>query len=119
MADRAEPTAPLLGVQVVAAEDVGAWTIRVVVEHRTKPVTAWVPLVFWNLDAANAWLDDRRRATLVPAVCSCEFGSNRLGLASVRDERGEDVVLSEPVPRVYAAGVAALLASELRGPAPS
>lgn len=101
-------------VEVLAVPDIGAWTIRVTVAHADGPVSGWAPVVFWSALAGERWLADRSRQLLRPAVRRCDHGHGDLAYGAVLDADGQPVLVSEPLRRVKAAGVAALLAAELR-----
>jgi hypothetical protein len=100
-------------LEQVPAPELG-WSVRITVAHADGPVTAWATTLFDSPDAIEAWLADRRRHTLRPAVRSCADVPGDLGYAAVLDDEGAELVVSTPVRRIKAAGIAALLAAELR-----
>lgn len=107
--------APSIGVlEVLALDGLPAWTVRLTVPHADGPVSAWAPSVFWSAAAGEQWLAAKSRRQLRPAVRDCERSIEQLAYAVVLDESGEPVLTSAPLRRVKAAGVAALLAAELR-----
>lgn len=89
--------------------------VRVTVFHGDGPVNAWAPVAFFSDHAAEAWLDDRGRDTIRPALRDChESAGNDQVIATVVDSRGKEILLSEPVDRITGAGVAAMLAAAMR-----
>lgn len=100
--------------QVVAVPALRAWTVRVTVPHADGAVSGWAPEVFWSPVAAEGWIAARARRQLRPAVRECLHGPHDLAYAAVLDDAGTELLVSEPLRRVKAAGVAALLAAELR-----
>lgn len=108
------PAASIGLLEVVRAPFAGFWTVRVTVAHAEGPVTAWTPRLFDHPAVAEAWLADRSARQVRPAVRSCPDGPAGLAYAAVLDERGDELLVSHPVRRIKAAGMAALLAAELR-----
>lgn len=101
-------------LEVVPLPGAGLWTVRVTVAHADGPVTAWTPMLFDHPTVAEGWLADRSAHQLRPAVRSCAEGPAGLAYAAVLDEKGDELLVSPPVRRIRAAGIAALLAAELR-----
>lgn len=99
-------------LEVVPTAGVGSWTVRVTVSHADGPVCGWTPRLFDTPGEAEAWLAERSAHQVRPAVRRCTDGT--LAYAVILDEDGTELLLSAPVRRIKAAGVAALLAAELR-----
>lgn len=118
--DGVQPTSvgpPPQGVgvaEVVAVPALRAWTVRVTVPHGDGPASGWAPEVFWSPVSAQRWIAARAQRQLRPAVRECDHGPHELAYAAVLDEHGTELLVSQPLRRVKAAGVAALLAAELR-----
>lgn len=100
-------------LEVVSVAGSGCWAVRVTVSHADGPRSGWTPELFDTPEAAQRWLADRSSHQVRPAVRSCE-GSSHLAYAAVLDEDGDELLVSAPLRRIRAAGVAALLAAELR-----
>ena len=101
-------------LEITAAPGLDAWTVRITVPHVDGPVRGWAPVVFWTAGAAKLWLDARRDLLVRPGVRDCDLGPNDLAYGVVVDDAGDDLLVSEPLPRVKAAGVAAMFAQEFR-----
>lgn len=118
LADRDAGTdSPLAGIgvlEVLPVVGLGAWTLRITVAHADGPMCGWAPLTFTTAADAEGWLADRSRHQLRPAVRDCALSEGELSYAAVLDEHGTEVLVSAPLRRIKAAGVAALLAAELR-----
>lgn len=118
LADRDAGTeSPLAGIgvlEVLPVVGLGAWSLRITVAHADGPVCGWAPLAFGTAGEADAWLIERSRHQLRPAVRDCTHATGDLSYAAVLDEHGTEVLVSAPLRRIKAAGVAALLAAELR-----
>jgi len=97
---------------VVRAPGTPWWNVRVTVAHADGPVSGWTPVLFDDAGAATDWVAARSVHQLRPAVRSCADGAS--AHAAVLDEAGTELLVSAPVARTKAAGVAALLAAELR-----
>ena len=112
--DAAAGSAPArIGVlEVVRVPGTACWTVRITVSHADGPVSGWTPRLFDDADEAAGWATERSSHQARPAVRSCIDGHS--AYAAVLDEGGTEVLVSAPVPRIKAAGVAALLAAELR-----
>jgi hypothetical protein len=101
-------------LEVVAVPASGCWTVRITVAHADGPVAGWTPSLFDTPDEAESWLAERAAHQVRPAVRRCADGVGGLAYAVLLDEEGSELLVSAPVRRIKAAGVAALLAAELR-----
>lgn len=90
------------------------WTIRVAVAYPGGPAFGWVPVVFATEEAAARWLSGRVRGRILPCVRECDDAHADLAVACITTEDGVDLLLSDPMPRTRAAGVAAMFAAEFR-----
>jgi len=108
------PPAGIGLLEAVCVPGTGCWTARVTVSHADGPVCAWSPVLVDHPAAAEAWLLSRSAHQLRPAVRSCTEGPAGLAYAAVLDQHGAELLVSAPLRRIKAAGVAALLAAELR-----
>jgi len=100
-------------VEVVAVAGAPCWAVRVTVAHADGPMSGWTPTLFDSPAAAERWLAERSAHQVRPAVRRCLAGGD-LAYAVILDEDGEELLVSAPIRRIRAAGVAALLAAELR-----
>lgn len=99
-------------LEVVRVPATPWWCVRITVAHADGPVPGWTPDLFDSAEVAAAWVAERSSHQVRPAVRGCaDEGS---AYAAVLDETGAELLVSAPVPRLRAAGVAALLAAELR-----
>jgi len=108
------PPASIGLLEAVRVPGAGCWSARVTVAHADGPAPAWAPQLFDHPTAAEAWLAARSAHALRPAVRDCTDGPEGLAYAAVLDDRGDEVLVSSPVRRAKAAGLAALLVAELR-----
>lgn len=106
--------AELAVLTVVPVAGLGAWTVRITVPHPDGVASGWAPYVFWSPEAAASWSSARARTGIRPTVRDCGLGPNELAYPAVVDDEGEELCVGEPTTRVRAAGIAALLAAELR-----
>lgn len=113
-ASASTPPATIGLLEIVPVAPVGWWAVRVTVAHADGPACAWAPRLFDHPAWAEAWLAERSAHQVRPAVRRCTEGPDSLAYAAVLDERGEELLVSAPIRRLKAAGLAALLAAELR-----
>lgn len=101
-------------LEVVSVAGSGCWAVRVTVSHADGPRSGWTPELFDTPEAAQRWLAERAAHQVRPAVRRCGGATGDLAYAVILDEDGEELLVSAPLRRLRAAGVAALLAAELR-----
>jgi hypothetical protein len=101
-------------LEVVSVAGAACWAVRVTVSHADGPMSGWTPELFDSPEAAQRWLAERSAHQVRPAVRRCLGAAGDLAWAAVLDEDGDELLVSAPLRRIRAAGVAALLAAELR-----
>ena len=106
--------ADLAILRTVEVTHLGAWMVQITAAHATGACIGWAPVLFASEDAAQEWLDLRSHLDVRPAVRDCIDGPHDLACAVLVDGDDRDLLVSEPVPRTKAAGVAALFAAEFR-----
>lgn len=106
------PAGSLGVLEVVRAVGTPWWAVRVTIAHADGPVSGWTPQLFDTPEEATTWIASRSGGQLRPAVRTCTDGGS--SYAAVVDRASRALLLSAPVARRKAAGIAALLAAELR-----
>lgn len=110
--EAAAPAASIGVLEVVRVAPTPWCCVRITVAHADGPVSGWTPVLFDSPEATADWVADRSSHQVRPAVRRSAGAAT--AHAAVLDETGAELLVSAPVPPAKAAGVAALLAAELR-----
>ena len=109
-----EYRSPIASVAIEPVEGTPMWSIRVTVAYPSGAESGWAPFVFFSEEAAAQWLSGRVRGRIMPCVRECTDGPQELAIACIATQDGVELLMSEPMPRHRAAGVAAMFAAEFR-----
>ena len=104
----------LATISILEVPETGVWTVRVSVAYPGGPAHGWVPYAFFSETAAAEWLSGRVKGRIMPCVRECDDGPNDVAIACITTQDGVDLLVSEPMARTRAAGVAAMFAAEFR-----